>query len=302
MSRQVVKLPRLQFADVTYRALNGSFARWTGYKLFVAATQQIADWNKKLGMFEYVDHFADQVPSPREGAKRSNLARDDWIRALRIPVDGAVQIREVGVTKDTATVIVVDDETSVRHALTEMLSVFGYNVEAYPSAEDLLQSLDPREIGCIVADVRMPGMDGIELVQELSRRDSANPVIVFSGHADIAMAVAAIRAGAEDFIEKPIDDSKLVAAINRGLARRFERQQRQETMQDLWARFDRLTPREVQVFDLVVEGHTSASIANLLKISPRTVESYRVPIMEKMGAASIAGLVRSAVRLGRLEP
>ena len=93
MSRQVVKLPRLQFADVTYRALNGSFARWTGYKFFVAATQKIADWNKKRGMFEYVDHFADQVPSP-EGAWRSNLARDDGIRALRIPVDGAVQIRE----------------------------------------------------------------------------------------------------------------------------------------------------------------------------------------------------------------
>ena len=93
MSRQVVKLPRLQFTDVTYQALNGSFARWTSYKFFVAATQKIADWNKKRGMFEYVDHFADQVPSP-EGAWRSNLARDDGIRALRIPVDGAVQIRE----------------------------------------------------------------------------------------------------------------------------------------------------------------------------------------------------------------
>jgi two-component system response regulator FixJ len=186
-------------------------------------------------------------------------------REPRIPVHGAVQIREVGVTRDTATVFVVDDEISVRQALTEMLRVFGYNVEAYPSAEGLLQSLDAREIGCIVADVRMPGMDGIELVQELSRRDPASPVVVISGHADIAMAVAAIKAGAEDFIEKPIDDSKLVAAINRGLARRFERQQRQETIQDLWARFDRLTPREVQVFDLVVEGHTSASIANLLE-------------------------------------
>jgi two-component system, LuxR family, response regulator FixJ len=206
------------------------------------------------------------------------------------------------VTRDTATVFVVDDETSVRQALTEMLSVFGYHVEAYPSAEGLLQSLDPHQVGCIVADVRMPEMDGIELVHELSRRQVANPVVVISGHADIAMAVAAIKAGAEDFIEKPIDDNKLVAAINRGLARRFEQQQRQETIQDLRARFDRLTPREVQVFDLVVEGHTSASIANLLKISPRTVESYRVPIMEKMGAASIAGLVRSAVRLGRLKP
>jgi two-component system, LuxR family, response regulator FixJ len=205
------------------------------------------------------------------------------------------------VSKDTATIFVVDDEASVRQALTEMLSVFGYNVEAHQTAEGLLQSLDPRQVGCIVADVRMPGMDGIALVHELSRKNIVIPVVVFSGHADIAMAVAAIKAGAEDFIEKPIDDSKLVAAINRGLARRFEAQQQQESIQDLRARFERLTPREVQVFDLVVEGHTSASIGNMLKISARTVESYRVQIMEKMSAASIAVLVRNAARLGRLK-
>ena len=145
-------------------------------------------------------------------------------------------------------------------------------------------------------------MDGIELVQELSRRDIAIPAVIISGHADIAMAVAAIKAGAEDFIEKPIDDTKLVAAINRGLAGRSERRQQQETMQDLRARFDRLTPREVQVFDLVVTGQTSASISHMLEISTRTVESYRVQIMDKMSAASIAALVRNAVRLGRLKP
>jgi two-component system, LuxR family, response regulator FixJ len=206
------------------------------------------------------------------------------------------------VTKDPATIFVVDDEKSVRQALTEMLEVFGYNVEAYESAEGLLQSLESHHGGCIVADVQMAGMNGIELVRELSRRDMAIPVVVISGHADIAMAVAAIKTGAEDFIEKPINDRMLVAAINRGLARRFELQQQQENVQDLCARFDRLTPREVQVFDLVVTGHTSASISNILEISPRTVESYRVQIMEKMGAASIAVLVRNAVRLGRLKP
>jgi two-component system, LuxR family, response regulator FixJ len=205
------------------------------------------------------------------------------------------------VTKDTATIFMVDDEASVRQALTEMLSVFGYNVEAHQTAEGLLQSIDPRQVGCIVADVRMPGMDGIELVNELSRRDMAIPVVVISGHADIAMAVAAIKAGAEDFIEKPIDDSKLVAAINRGLARQLELEKQHESIQDLRARFDRLTPREAQVFDLVVEGHTSASIGNMLKLSVRTVESYRVQVMEKMSAASTAVLVRNAVRLGRLK-
>jgi two-component system response regulator FixJ len=206
------------------------------------------------------------------------------------------------VTKDLATIFVVDDEKSVRQALTEMLEVFGYNVEPHETAEGLLQSLESRHYGCIVADVRMPGMNGIELVRELFHRHMEIPVVVISGHADIAMAVAAIKAGAEDFIEKPIDDRKLVAAINRGLARRSELQHQQDKIQDLRARFDRLTPREVQVFDLVVTGHTSASISNILKISPRTVESYRVQIMEKMSAASIAVLVRNAVRLGRLKP
>jgi two-component system, LuxR family, response regulator FixJ len=206
------------------------------------------------------------------------------------------------VTKNPATIFVVDDEKSVRRALTEMLEVFGYDVEAHETAEGLLQSLESHHAGCIVVDVRLPGMNGIELVRELSRRDIAIPVVVISGHADIAMAVAAIKAGAEDFIEKPIDDRKLVAAINRGLARQFELQQQQETIHDLRARFDRLTPREVQVFDLVVTGHTSASISTIFKISPRTVESYRVQIMEKMGAASIAVLVRNAIRLGRIKP
>jgi two-component system response regulator FixJ len=206
------------------------------------------------------------------------------------------------VTKDPATIFVVDDENSVRHALTEMLDVFGYNVEAFETSEGLLQSLESRHAGCIVADVLMPGMNGIELVRELSSRDTAIPVVVISGHADIAMAVAAIKAGAEDFIEKPIDDRKLIAAINRGLARRFEVQQQQEAIQDLRARFDRLTPREVQVFDLVVTGQTSASISSVLKISPRTVESYRTQIMEKMRAPNIAVLVRNAIRLGRLKP
>jgi two-component system response regulator FixJ len=202
---------------------------------------------------------------------------------------------------DAPAIFVIDDEASVGQALAEMLNGFGYNVEAYQTAEGLLESLDPRQVGCIIADVRMPGLGGIELVRELSRRKTAIPVVIISGHGDIPMAVAAIKAGAEDFIEKPIDDSKLVAAINRGLVRRFELQQQQESIQELQTRFDRLTPREIQVFDLVADGQTSASISSRLEISIRTVESYRVQIMEKMDAASIAILVRNAVRLGRLK-
>ena len=205
-------------------------------------------------------------------------------------------------TKDPATIFVVDDENSVRHALTEMLESSATMSKHLRLRKGCFNRSSSCHAGCIVADVLMPGMNGIELVRELSRRDTAIPVVVISGHADIAMAVAAIKAGAEDFIEKPIDDRELIAAINRGLARRFEVQQQQEAIQDLRARFDRLTPREVQVFDLVVTGQTSASISSVLQISPRTVESYRTQIMEKMRAPNIAVLVRNAVRLGRLKP
>ena len=130
---------------------------------------------------------------------------------------------------NTPTVYIIDDQASVRHALSEMLSVFGYSVEAYESAESFLRAYDPLWPGCVVADVRMPGMDGIEFVRELARRQVLLPVVVISGHADVPVALAAIKAGAEDFIEKPIDDVKLVAAINRGLARLFEQQTQEKS-------------------------------------------------------------------------
>jgi two-component system response regulator FixJ len=204
------------------------------------------------------------------------------------------------VVTDTPTVFVIDDQSSVRHALCEMLDAFGYNVEAYESANSFLRALDPLRHGCVVADVRMPGMDGIELVRELSRRHSALPVVVISGHADVPMAVAAIKAGAEDFIEKPIDDVQLVAAINRGLAGAYAQRRLHEKIQDLRNRFERLTPREVEVFDLVVQGYTSEVIGERLAISTRTVEGYRVQIMNKMQAESVAVLVREAIRLNRI--
>ena len=201
---------------------------------------------------------------------------------------------------DTPTVFVIDDQPSVRHALGEMLSAFGYSVEAHASADSFLRALDPLRHGCVVADVRMPGMDGIELVRELGRRRIPLPVVLISGHADVPMAVAAIKGGAEDFIEKPVDDVQLVAAINRGMAGAYAQRRRQEGIQDLRARFDRLTPREVEVFDLVVQGYTSEAIADRLEISTRTVEGYRVQIMSKMQAESVAVLVRQAIRLDRI--
>jgi two-component system response regulator FixJ len=189
-------------------------------------------------------------------------------------------------------VYLVDDQASVRNALGEMLNVFGFQVETFASADEFLAKVTKPQPGCVVADVRMPGRDGIELVREIGRRGLPLPVVLISGHADVPMAVAGIKAGAEDFIEKPVDDAELVAAINRSLMR----------ADPLAARFKRLTPRQVEVFDLVAEGFTSAAIAAKLQISQRTVESYRAEVMEKMQAESVAVLVRQAIRLGRVTP
>ena len=201
-----------------------------------------------------------------------------------------------------ATVFIIDDQESVRHALAEMLSVFGFEVETYESADAFLATLGREGAGCVVADVRMPGIDGIELVRELTRRNVALPVILISGHADVPMAVAGIKAGAEDFIEKPIDDRQLVAAINRGLARTFEQQVAKQSLDALGDSFSRLTPRQIEIFDLVANGFTSQAIAAKLEISIRTVESYRAQIMENMQAESVAVLVRQAIRLKRIAP
>ena len=202
----------------------------------------------------------------------------------------------------TPIVYVIDDQQAVRDALAEMLRLFGYSVEVFPAADAFLERILAARPGCIVADVRMPGMDGIELVRELARRQVSLPVVLVSGHADVPMAVAAIKAGAEDFIEKPIDDAHLLAAINRCLARAFDTLSRGLSLDDLRQRFARLTPRETEVLDLVVEGFTSQAIALKLGISQRTVESYRVQIMAKMRAESVAVLVRQGIRLGRIAP
>jgi len=200
------------------------------------------------------------------------------------------------------TIFLIDDHVSVRDALGEMLGVLGYSVKAYVSADVFLAGIDERDLGCIVADVRMPGTDGIELVRELARRGIAMPVVLISGHADVPMAVAAIKSGAQDFIEKPVDDRQLVAAINRALARSFEQLNLQRAQSALDGRFARLTPRQIEIFDLVADGFTSLAIATKLNISVRTVDSYRAEVMEKMQAESVAGLVRQAIRLGRIAP
>lgn len=201
-----------------------------------------------------------------------------------------------------SSIFLIDDEEAVRRALSEMLRVFGYTVETFASARQFLDRLGTAGPGCVVADVCMPGMDGIELVREMAFCGSLLPVVIITGHGDVPMAVEAIKAGAEDFIEKPVDDRQLVAAINRGIDRCLSAQRQRENVHDLEQRFARLTPREVEVFDHVVKGYTNQAIAMNLGISTRTVESYRLQVMEKMGAQSVAALVRDALRLGRITP
>ncbi|MDQ2083748.1 response regulator [Xanthobacteraceae bacterium Astr-EGSB] len=199
-------------------------------------------------------------------------------------------------------IYLIDDQASIRHALGEMLSVFGFDVQTFESADRFLEIADTAAPGCIVADVKMPGTDGIELVGELARRKLSLPVVLISGHADVPMAVAAIKSGADDFIEKPVDDVELVAAINRAQARIFADEDRRRAQEGLSQRLERLTAREVEIFDLVVQGYTSHAISEKLAISIRTVESHRAQIMEKMQAESVAVLVRQAIRLGRISP
>lgn len=199
------------------------------------------------------------------------------------------------------TIYIVDDQPAICHALEELLSVLGYRVQTFGSAKSFLDAYDGQP-GCLVSDVRMPGMDGLELMKELTTRSVRLPVVLISGHADVPMAVQAIKAGAEDFVEKPINDAHLIAAINRCLARVFQHLTDRQSQEDLDRRFQSLTPREVEVYDLVAQGCTSQAVAMRLGISPRTVESYRVQIMDKMQATSVAALVRQAIRLGRLEP
>lgn len=202
-------------------------------------------------------------------------------------------------------IYIIDDQAAVRNAIAEMMSVFGFVADTFDSAEDFLGRVPmsaAAEPGCVVCDVRMPGIDGIELVRQCQTAGRAIPIILISGHADVPMAVAGIKAGAADFIEKPIDDASLVAAINRAIAPQMRSESDVRKNQDIEQKFTRLTPRQVEVFDLVVAGYTSHAIGDRLGLSTRTVESYRAQIMEKMAAESVAILVRQAIQLQRTVP
>lgn len=199
-----------------------------------------------------------------------------------------------------APVHIVDDDLAVRQALAFLLATDGLTVRVHDSATAFLAA-EPERVGCVVTDVRMPGIDGVELLHRLRQRGSLPPVIVMTGHADVALAVAAMKAGAVDFIEKPFDDEVLLASIRSALARSDRTAKRASERDAVRARLAGLTERERQVLEGLIAGKANKVIGLDLGISPRTVEIYRANVMSKLQAGSLSELVRMALIAGQTD-
>lgn len=191
-----------------------------------------------------------------------------------------------------AIVHVVDDDQAVRQSLSFLLASDGLPVRLHESATAFLANVAEAPSGCIVTDVRMPELDGIEFLRRLKARGFALPVIVMTGHADVPLAVEAMKEGAADFIEKPFDDERLLAAVRAALDNHQKKSQHDARTVDIQQRLRTLSERERQVLDGLVAGKANKVIAYDLNISPRTVEIYRANVMTKMRAASLSELVR----------
>lgn len=189
-------------------------------------------------------------------------------------------------------VYLVDDDDAVRDSLSLLMKSVGLDSQEFASAADFLAGYQPDQLGCLVLDIRMPGMSGLELQTELHRQRSTLPIIFISAHGDIPMAVAAVRKGATDFIQKPFDDEQLVAKIRDALSGSFRRHEEELERLEIRRRSATLTARETEVMSQVVQGKANKVIASDLGVSQRTVEIHRARVMEKMRAASLAQLVR----------
>jgi FixJ family two-component response regulator len=198
-----------------------------------------------------------------------------------------------------ATVFVVDDDEAVRTSLRLLLKSVGLPVETFASAQEFLDQFDPSRAGCLVLDIRMPGMSGLELQQHLNDRHSIMPIVFITGHGDVPMAVEAMQAGAVDFIQKPFRDQDLIDRINRALEKDREMRSELRERDEIRRRMSQLTPREREVLELVTQGKANKVIAGDLNVSQRTVEIHRARVMEKMGANSLAHLVRMVIEAHR---
>jgi RNA polymerase sigma factor (sigma-70 family) len=197
----------------------------------------------------------------------------------------------------TPTVYIVDDDDAVRSSLRLLMKSVGLAAQTAASAQDFLATFNADNPGCLVLDVRMPGMSGLELQQQLNLRGAMIPVIFITGHGDIPMAVEAMQHGAFDFLPKPFRDQDLIDRVQRALERDAENRSKTHQKDQIRARFDSLTPREREVLELVTQGKANKVMAGDLGVSQRTVEIHRARVMEKMEARSLAELVRMMMEL-----
>jgi two-component system response regulator FixJ len=199
---------------------------------------------------------------------------------------------------DKTIIHVIDDDGAMRDSLAFLLDVNGFQARVYESANAFLGGIGNEAINCVISDIRMPGMNGIELVRKLKGQGAACAVILITGHGDVALAVEAMKAGAVDFIEKPFDDEALLGAIRAALGTRATSPEESTARKEAEARLAELSPRERDVLQGLVAGKINKVIAHDLSISPRTVEVYRANLMAKTGARSMSELMRIALAAG----
>lgn len=200
--------------------------------------------------------------------------------------------------EDDGTVFLIDDDAGVRDSLTLLLSLKGVSTQPFATAESFIESYRPGRAGCVLTDLRMPGMTGLELQTALRERRLEVPVVVLTAHGDVATARAALKNGAFDFLEKPVDDAMLLEVLRNALRADRERRAAASSRSAADARFARLTDREREVLALLAAGHQNRVIASQLGISPRTVEVHKARIMTKLECESLAELIRMAPPAG----
>jgi FixJ family two-component response regulator len=200
-------------------------------------------------------------------------------------------------TQSIPTIHVVDDDDTLRPAVTCLLRAAGYEVRDYPSFGEFLLARQANTPGCVLLDVCLPGPSGLDLQEAFAKRDDALPIIFLTGHGDIPMTVRALKAGAVDFLTKPVQRQPLLNAVQDALARDGESRKARERDRTLRSRWETLTPRERAVFTLVTAGKLNKQVATELRVAERTVKAYRALVMEKMRATSLAELVHDADRL-----
>ena len=201
----------------------------------------------------------------------------------------------------TELVHVIDDDEAMRDSLEFLLGAADFDVTLFESAQHFLDALPDVDIGCVVSDVRMPGIDGIELLKRLKANRRTFPVLIMTGHGDVPLAVEAMKLGAVDFLEKPFEDDRLIGMIDIALKQAESGARSEAAVLDIAARVESLSPRERQVMEGLVAGHSNKQIARDYDISPRTIEVYRANVMTKMQAGSLSELVRLVMRAGAIK-